>query len=88
MCFHVFFLFLKSGSENPPRTLLEAQHRCTDLGSHCAGVTCERETVVGNRPGAPEGCTARRGTGGLRPSPAEEVSFLKDLSFSNLDRIF
>jgi len=65
-------------------TLLEAQHRCTDLGLHCAGVTCERETVVGNRPGPPEGCTARRGTGGLRPSPAEEVSFLKDLSFSNL----
>ena len=41
--------------------------------------------MVGNRPGPPEGCTARRGTGGLRPSPAEEVSFLKDLSFSNLD---
>ncbi|CAK9076715.1 Ubiquitin-like domain-containing protein [Durusdinium trenchii] len=67
--------------EGMATNLLEAQHWCTDFGDLCAGVTCDGD--VDWRVG-PQRCTARRGRGTLRQSPTEEVSYLKDVSYSNL----
>ncbi|CAJ1420929.1 unnamed protein product [Effrenium voratum] len=52
--------------------LNEARHRCLDSAG-CAGVTCEGER-----------CTLRKGTAGLRLSPADEVTYLRDTSYANL----
>ena len=52
-----------------------------DFGDLCAGVTCDGD--VDWRVG-PQRCTARRGRGTLRQSPTEEVSYLKDVSYSSL----
>eukprot|EP00929_Paragymnodinium_shiwhaense_P092298 TRINITY_DN52171_c0_g1_i1.p1 TRINITY_DN52171_c0_g1~~TRINITY_DN52171_c0_g1_i1.p1 ORF type:complete len:485 (+),score=91.84 TRINITY_DN52171_c0_g1_i1:114-1568(+) len=71
--------------------LFVAQQRCTDLGSKCGGVTCQCPNGGCAGPGvlprsvrppnAPELglCTLREGFGGsLRPSPENEVTFLRD----------
>jgi hypothetical protein len=65
---------------------LEAQHRCTDLGAACAGITCEASAASSKV--APTKCTARRGArGGVRRSPREEVSYVKEVSYSNLEKL-
>ena len=69
-----------------PRSFLEAQHRCTDLGATCAGITCEASAASSKV--APTKCTARRGArGGVRRSPREEVSYVKEVSYSNLEKL-
>lgn len=69
--------------DDTQRSFLEAQHRCTDLGATCAGITCEASAASSKV--APTKCTARRGArGGVRRSPREEVSYVKEVSYSNL----
>ena len=69
-----------------PRSFLEAQHRCTDLGATCAGITCEASAASSKV--APTKCTARRvARGGVRRSPREEVSYVKEVSYSNLEKL-
>lgn len=58
-----------AGGDDATYSLDEAQLRCEDLGSKCAGVTCESL----NGP-----CSVREGADGVRPSPDEEVTFLRD----------
>lgn len=56
-------------------SLLEAQHRCIDLDRVCAGVTCDASRGS---------CTVREGIGGIRRSPENEVSFLRDVAGADL----
>lgn len=77
-----------AGGQSQLLTYNGARQLCVDLGTRCAGITCDcsvKEGTCGRPPAPiPGPCTVRAGKTGAISSPMGEVSFMRDPEASEL----